>query len=430
MLHLIKKIFTPTAKHDAPITVARNEHHIAIEHISPSAIKVLTRLHEAGYAAYLVGGSVRDLLLGKRPKDFDVATNALPEEVKALFRNCRLIGQRFRLAHVFYGSEIIEVATFRASHDKGSKLEGHTHEGRIVRDNVYGTMEEDAWRRDFSINALYYNIADGAVVDYTGGMTDLKNRQLAIIGDPKTRYLEDPVRMLRAIRFASKLGLTIHKKTADAIAPNAKLLKKVASSRLFDEILKLFLTGHALDTFHSLQQFKLVDELLPATAASLANDTQNIFQNFIDLGLKNTDERVHEGKSVTPAFLLAVILWQPIQDVIAQLRRDRQPPAAALEAAISQVLHEQSQYISTPRRFTHSMRAIWTMQPLFFKRQGKRPFRMMEQPRFRAAFDFLLLRAQAGEKIDRVASWWQEFVDADDTKRESLIAQLPKRAKK
>lgn len=406
--------------------IPRSQHTISRKNISSNALKVLNRLHEAGYEAYLVGGSVRDLLLGKLPKDFDVATNALPEDVKKIFRNCRIIGRRFRLAHVFFGPDIIEVATFRASHTDGPDGHGQMRDGMIIRDNVYGSLKDDAWRRDFRINALYYNIADYSVVDFTGGMSDLKKRSLQMIGDAATRYKEDPVRMLRAIRFADKLDLTIDKKTALPLSEQAHLLAQIPPSRLFEELLKLFLTGHALKSYQQLQKFSLLKPLLPMTFECLKHDPEGIIAKFIHLALENTDKRVQEGKSVTPAFLFSVLLWEPIQVETAQHRKNNMPPMIAMEKAINHVLAEQNKFICIPRRFTHSMRAIWAMQPLLFRRHGKNAFRLIEQPRFRAAYDFLLLRAEAGEKVNQVANWWEKFTVADAAEREKLIKELPK----
>lgn len=375
----------------------------------------------------MVGGSVRDLLLGRKPKDFDVATNATPEQVKQLFRNCRLIGKRFRLAHVFFGPEIIEVATFRADHNKGADEHGQTRDGMIIRDNVYGTLEDDAWRRDFRINALYYNIADFSVVDYTGGIADIKKRRVTMIGDPKIRYQEDPVRMLRAIRFANKLDLAIHKSTAKPLTEISHLLAQIPASRLFEEILKLLLHGCAVKNFTKMRHFRLFRQFFPMTVESLESDRGEVFQRFILQALQDTDERIQQGKTVTPAFIIAVLLWEPVQTRAATLRKQQLRPVIAMEKAIQQVLAEQQQYVSIPRRFTHSISAIWSMQPQFFRRHGKRAEKLLNQPRFRAAYDFFQLRAHAGEKIDNVAQWWQDYINASDEKRQQLVANLPNR---
>ncbi len=410
-----------------PLVIPRDQHTISRKNISPNALKVLVRLHKAGYQAYLVGGSVRDILLGKKPKDFDVATSATPEDVKSLFRNCRLIGRRFRLAHVFFGREIIEVATFRGSHENGSDEHGQTRNGMIIRDNVYGSLKEDAWRRDFRINALYYNIADFSIVDFTGGIQDIKKQRIQMIGNPTTRYQEDPVRMLRAIRLANKLDLAIHKKTAAPLQQVSHLLANIPPSRLFDELLKLLLTGHAVKNFKQLRDFKLFQQLFPMTVKCLENDSQGQFNQFIQLALHNTDQRIQQDKTVTPAFILAVLLWQPIQEQITLLRKERLSPMVMMENSINQVLYKQIQYVSIPKRFTHSMRAIWSMQPLFFRRHGKRAKQLMEQPRFRAAYDFLLLRAESGEPVEHLASWWQQFIVSDAEQQQQLIDNLPKR---
>ncbi len=410
-----------------PIIIPRDKHNISRKNISSNALKVLQRLHHAGFQSFLVGGSVRDLLLGNKPKDFDVATDAKPEQIKHLFRNCRLIGKRFRLAHIHFGAEIIEVATFRADHSKGADKHGQMRDGMIIRDNVYGSLKDDAWRRDFRINALYYNIADFSVVDYTGGIEDIRKRQICMIGNPQTRYQEDPVRMLRAIRFASKLNLSIHKSTAQPLTKISHLLSQIPPSRLFEEVLKLLLHGCAVKNFTEMCKYQLFKQLFPLTIKSLEGEHKAIFEQFILLALTDTDTRVVENKKATPAFILAVLLWEPIQTIAAKLRQQRLSPMIAMEKAIQQVLTEQNQSIMIPRRFTHSMREIWLLQPQFIRRQGNRAEKLFNQPRFRAAYDFLLLRAKAGEKIDNVASWWQNYIHATEEQRQKLVADLPKR---
>ena len=400
-----------------PLIVPRDEHPISRTNISSYALKVLYRLKEAGYQAFLVGGAVRDLLLGLSPKDFDVATNAHPDQVKQLFRNCRLIGRRFHLAHIRFGFEIIEVATFRAAHtsiDEDNSVDEDSRvldaRGRILRDNLYGSIEEDVWRRDFTANALYYNIEDFSVWDYVGGVADARARVLRLIGDPQTRYREDPVRMLRAMRFAAKLDFVIEAHTAEPIAKLAGMLDGVPPARLFDEINKLFLVGSAVKSFEMLTQYQLVEHLFPDLAAALAHfGPDSSAAKVLQLGLKGTDERVREDKSVTPMFLFAVLLWPVIRRLC-----ERTPPAPGMEiealvVACEQATARQQARIAVPKRFTLPMREMIALQPRFERREGRRVLRVLDHPRFRAAYDFLLLRAAAGEVPLELATWWTEI---------------------
>ncbi|MCO6441419.1 MAG: polynucleotide adenylyltransferase PcnB [Nitrococcus mobilis] len=399
------------AIHHDPVVISRSEHGISRANISRNALKVLYRLNKAGYAAYLVGGGVRDLSLGREPKDFDVATDARPEQVKQLFRNCRLIGRRFRLAHVYFGCEIIEVATFRALQEAGEAGEQARvlEDGRLLRDNVFGTIEEDALRRDFTVNALYYHIADFTLVDYVGGMADLRRGVLRLIGDAEVRYREDPVRMLRAVRFAVKLGFRMHPETAGAIPRMAHLLGHIPPARLFDETLKLFATGMGLEAFECLRHYGLFGYLFPATEAVLLDDEFGAALGFLAGALANTDRRVAEGKSVTPAFLFAALLWPSI----AQRLTAAEPHAAGsiqeIHKAASEVLQDQARCVTIPKRFSMPMREIWSLQPRFERRTGKRALRLLSHPRFRAAYDFLLLRAEAGEVEAELARWWTQL---------------------
>jgi poly(A) polymerase len=402
--------------------IPREQHVISRKNISKAALRVLYRLNEAGYAAYLVGGAVRDLLLGGHPKDFDVATSATPEEVKKLFRNCRLIGRRFRLAHVVYGSEIIEVATFRGTGEDDGESGGDRHivDGRIVRDNVWGTIEEDALRRDFRVNALYYDISDFSVRDYVGGMQDVEDRVLHLIGDPATRYREDPVRMLRAARLAAKLGFRIDAKAAAPFEELGPLLLDAAPARLFDESLKLFLAGHGLKSFHMLEQCGLLKFMFPATARALKRGDQAL-RALIEQGLANTDARVAEGKSVTPAFLFAVLLWGEVRDLAHAWMVKGLDGNEAWARAAAHVVAEQCQRVAIPRRFTITMEEIWSLQPRFEQVQRKRVFRLLAHPRFRAAFDFLLLRAAEAPGIRQLGEWWAH---AQQLPHETLAAAL------
>jgi poly(A) polymerase len=370
----------------------------------------LRRLQKAGYQAHLVGGGVRDLLLGREPKDFDVATDASPEEVRDTFRNCRLIGRRFRLAHVHFGRDIIEVATFRGSHNGEDSIAAQSDQGMILRDNVFGTIEEDALRRDFTVNALYYNLKDFSVIDYVGGVEDLQAGLLRLIGDPETRFREDPVRLLRAIRFAAKLGFNIHKDSEAPIFQLGDLLDEVPAARLFEEVLKLFLGGVAVHTFEKLRHYDLFRHLFPSTDKSLEIEEQQFPIQFVLQGLKNTDTRIREDKPVTPAFLFAVLLWEPVRQRAQQAMERGVIPQQAMFDAADEVISEQVQKIAIPRRFSSQMKEIWSMQSRLEKsRSGKRARRLLENPRFRAAYDFLLLRAAASEADQQLADWWTRY---------------------
>jgi len=421
--------FPASGDASGPRVVTRSEHPISRANISSNALKVLYRLKEAGYQAFLVGGAVRDLMLGLHPKDFDVATNARPEQVKQLFRNCRLIGRRFHLAHVRYGYEIIEVATFRAAHtamdeDNGVDEGGHRvldERGRILRDNLYGSIEEDVWRRDFTANALYYNIVDFSIWDYVGGFDDARNRVLRLIGDPATRYREDPVRMLRAVRFAAKLDFTIHPDTAAPIPVLAWMLDAVPAARLFDETNKLFLSGCATPAFELLTRLGLLRHLFPDLAEVLEKAPDGSAARLLSLGLAGTDERVRADKSVTPTFLFAVLLWPVIR---ATFERGQQRTAGEgvtemqdLIAACDQVIARQQTRVAVPRRFTLPLREIVGLQLRFERRDGRRTLRLLDHPRFRAAYDFLLLRTAAGEIDEELAQWWTEVQSLDPQER-------------
>ena len=415
-----------------PVIISRAAHTISRAHISPAALKVLYRLKDAGYQAFLVGGSVRDLLLGIRPKDFDVATDALPEEVRRIFRNCRLIGRRFRLAHVHYGDEIIEVATFRAAaappevddddHREVDDQRVHDDSGRILRDNVYGSIDGDVWRRDFTANALYYNIADFSVWDYVQGAADVTSRVLRLIGDPEVRYREDPVRMLRAARFAGKLGFTLHPGTRAPMAELAPLLGGVPAARLFDECTKLFLAGHGLASLDRLADFDLLAHLLPGTADELAHHPQGPAAKLLRLGLAGTDARVAADKAVTPTFLFAVLLYGPIARLCAAKVAAGAPESLAIVAATDEVLAQQLRRVAVPKRFTLPLREMLALQPRFERRDGRRTLALLQHPRFRAAYDFMLLRAEAGLIPTEIATWWTEIQTLPAEERAQRIA--------
>jgi len=406
-----------------PRRIPRSEHCISRSNISQSALKVLYRLQKAGYQAYLVGGGVRDLLLGREPKDFDVATDASPDQVKALFRNCRLIGRRFRLAHVQFGQEIIEVATFRASHD-GADEDGVMRNGMIVRDNVYGTVEDDAWRRDFTVNALYYDVGDFSVIDYTGGMEDLLAGRLRMIGDPATRFREDPVRMLRAVRFAAKLGFRIDPQSEAAIYELGELLTEVPPARLFDEVLKLFLGGYAVETFELLRHYRLFAHLFPHTEARLAHEENHFPLTLLAHALENTDIRIEANKPVTPAFLFAALLWEPVRHLSARYRAQGMPESEALQVASDEIVSAQVARVAFPKRFSLQSREIWTLQERLVRRNGRRAERLLEHPRFRAAYDFLLLRQQSGEEVGELARWWGRYQEAEPDERAAMVDAL------
>ncbi|MBK6727853.1 MAG: polynucleotide adenylyltransferase PcnB [Xanthomonadales bacterium] len=397
--------------------VARADHCISRQYISPNALRVLYRLRDAGFDAGLVGGAVRDLLLGNRPKDFDVATNATPEQVKALFRNCRLIGRRFRLAHVHYGDEIIEVSTFRGISDDGSG-DREMVDGRLTRDNVYGSIEEDAVRRDFTVNALYYAIDDFSVRDYVGGFEDVQRRVLRLIGDVERRFREDPVRTLRAVRFAAKLGFVVADDVAVGIREYGPLLVDAPPARLFDEMLKLFLAGHALSGFREMERYGLFAVLFPESSLAIHKDPRG--RALIEAALASTDARIALGKPVTPAFLFAALLWPAVEYRAAALA-ERGHGDAEIDAS-AQIVAEQALRIALPKRFSLPMQEIWDLQPRFLNNQRKRVQRLLAHPRFRAAFDFLLLRASAhAELADLAARWEQAQRDGPD----AVLAGLP-----
>jgi len=401
--------------------IPRAEHSISRAAISPNALRVLYRLREAGYEAFLVGGCVRDLLIGITPKDFDIATSALPEEVKRTFRNCRLIGRRFRLAHVFFGREIIEVATFRANVDDGSGDRETHEEGRLLRDNVYGSIEDDALRRDFTANALYYAIEDFSVRDWVGGYGDVQARVLRLIGDPESRYREDPVRMLRAVRLAAKLDFTIEPLSAAPIRELAPLLAGAAPARLFDECLKMFLTGHAEKSFLALEEHGLLPGLLPETARALATNRSGALRAMLVQALRNTDRRIAEDKPVTPAFLFAALLWPAYCRELAVLQKQGVDSAVAQQRAADRVTLHQAERIALPRRFSLPMQEIWLLQPRFAQRLRKRVFKLLAHPRFRAAFDFLELRLYGTPEVEADVEFWRQAqVQSPELLAESL----------
>jgi poly(A) polymerase len=402
--------------------IPREQHGISREHINACALKVTSGLQEAGHSAFIVGGAARDLILGLEPKDFDVATNATPEEVRAIFRRSRIIGRRFRLVHVMCGAETVEVSTFRggtSASDDDVITDTHVDEhGRLLHDNVFGSQEEDARRRDFTVNALFFDPIHEEVWDYLNGYEDIKARRLRIIGDPVRRYREDPIRMLRVVRLAAKLDMQLDPDTAAPIRDLAPLLRNVPPSRLFDEMLKLLLSGHALSCVTELRKRGLHHGLLPMLDVILE---QPLGERFITLALKNTDERVRQEKPVSPGFLFAALLWHEVLAAWNQRQVAGEKPVPALHQAMDDVLAVQNKNLAIPRRYDAIMKEIWGMQPRFAGRSGRRPFRLLEHPRFRAAYDFMLLRGESGEVDAELGKWWEAFQRASSSEREAML---------
>jgi poly(A) polymerase len=430
----LQKVFNKRAKADAAINKAAMDptngsdisaakvilakhHKIDKSLISQAALKTCDGLQKAGFEAFIVGGAVRDLLMGVKPKDFDIATNATPEEVYKVFRRSRIIGRRFRLVHVLWGNETIEVSTFRGHHL--AEGDAHTNDsGRIIRDNIFGSLEEDAVRRDFTANAMYYNPTNEQVLDFHNGVADLKANLLRMIGDPTTRYQEDPVRMLRAVRLSAKLGLKIEKATQAPIQKLADLLQDVPPSRLFDEMLKLFLSGHAVESINALREQHLHHGLLPLLDVVLE---QPLGEKFVMLALKNTDDRIRIGKSSNPSFLFATLLWHEMLIAWKKYQAQGEHPIPALHIAMNEVIDIQAEKMAIHNRFTATMKEIWAMQPRFEQRAGKRPYALLTHPRYRAGYDFLLLRCESGEIDTEIGDWWTEFADASTERRTAML---------
>jgi len=428
-----KKTNPASASFDKPLIFSRDQHPVSRQLLSPSALKVLYRLNKSGFDAYLVGGGVRDILLGLEPKDFDIATNATPDEIKALFRNCRLIGRRFRLAHIVFGREIIEVATFRGHHDNASdqeksckKTSKQSEDGMLLRDNIYGSIEEDAERRDFTINALYYSTKDFKVYDFANGVQDVNDRVIRLIGDPETRYREDPVRMLRAIRFATKLDMQISDGTKAPIKKLSSLMANIPAARLFEEFLKMFISGKAVANFEQLRSYDLFGYFFPAVDQALNSDPkeQEFLLDFIMLAMENTDKRINNDQRVTPAFLFAAMLWYPLQKHIQQIKVTTQlTPQDVFFAALNEIMPEQQRSIAIPKRFQAVIKDIWILQEKLARRDGKRAFKTFEHQKFRAGYDFLLLRAQieATPELNELAQWWTDFQEVSNEARIQMI---------
>ncbi len=400
--------------------IAQEYHGIEHRDLSPGSLRVIEDLQRAGFEAYLVGGGIRDLLLGKHPKDFDVATNARPQEIQRVFRKSRLIGRRFQIVHVRMGAEIIEVTTFRGS-AQNSNLQQANASGMLVRDNVFGTVEDDAVRRDFTMNALYYNPKTHEVLDFVGGYDDLEDQVIRIIGDADTRYREDPVRMLRAIRFIGKLGLNLSEETAEPIRRLAPLLRDVSASRLFDEVLKLLQAGYGRATFKELVKYDLLKPLFPQTDALLKEGDDPHYEALIQAALTNTDTRLAEGKSVTPAFLYAALYWPQVHRRWQELEAEGHERSNSLIIAGAETLDFNQQFVAVPKRFTTTVREIWELQTKLEKRHGRRPDSTLEHPRFRAGYDFLLLRERSGEIAPGLGEWWTQYQIADESQRRAMI---------
>jgi poly(A) polymerase len=433
-----------SASFDNPLVFSRDQHPVSRKLLSPNALKVLYRLNKGGFDAYLVGGGVRDILLGFEPKDFDIATNATPDEIKALFRNCRLIGRRFRLAHIVFGREIIEVATFRGHHDNATdqeksckKTSKQSEDGMLLRDNIYGTIDEDAERRDFTINALYYSAKDFKVYDFANGVQDVNDKVIRLIGDPETRYREDPVRMLRAIRFSTKLDMKISDGTQAPIKELSSLMANIPAARLFEEFLKMFISGKAVANFEQLRNYNLFGYFFPAVDQALndKSDEQRFLLDFIMLSMENTDKRINNDQRVTPAFLFAAMLWYPLQKHIQQIKVTTQlTPQDIFFAALNEIMPEQQRSIAIPKRFQAVIKDIWILQDKLNRREGKRAFKTFEHPKFRAGYDFLLLRAQieGTDELKELAHWWTDFQEVSNEARLQMIkgVKLPQGSKR
>ena len=405
--------------HTQPVTLTAKQHGINPQLVSANAIRVTSTLQQAGFKAFLVGGAVRDLLLGIKPKDFDIATNATPEQVKRLFRRAFIIGKRFQIVHVMFGQDLLEVTTFRGASSDGAPKDEH---GRVLRDNTFGEQHEDALRRDFTINAMYYDPATQTVLDYHGGIADIRNKTLRIIGVPEARFREDPVRLLRVVRFAAKLNFTIAQDTREPIAIMAPLINNVPAARVFDEMLKLLMSGHALACLQQLRKEGLHHGLLPLLDVVLE---QPMGEKFVRLALASTDDRVKQGKPVSPGFLFASLLWHQVLEKWTAYQAAGEYPIPALHLAADDVLNTQTDKLALQRKIASDMRDIWAMQPRFERRIGKSPYKLLEHLRLRAGYDFLLLRCASGEIDSEVGEWWTAFIDADGAGREELLAKKP-----
>ena len=422
MLKRLIKLLTPNSS-STPKSQGASVHDIKLHQLSPNAVKVCADLQKANFSAYIVGGGIRDSLINSKPKDFDVATNATPEQVRKVFRSARIIGRRFKIVHVRFGREIIEVTTFRGHHEDGKARDAvQSEQGLLLRDNVYGDIESDAIRRDFTVNALYYDPIKCQLLDFTTGLNDIKNHTLRIIGDASERYREDPVRMLRAARFVAKLGFKLEPATEAPIHKLAELLDHIPSARLFEEVLKLMLGGSATATVTSLQDYDLLKHLFPGVAPHIHASDFN--RQLIELVCVNTDKRIRQDKRVTPAFIFAAFLWIPLQHEIKRLMADGIKAGEAYNTAATGVIAQQLTRTAIPKRFTLPMRDIWYLQSSLERRQPGRVLSIVQHEKFRAAYDFLLLREDAGENLGGVGQWWTEFQFADETQQQRMIDEL------
>ena len=426
---LISRVFGRKPGHARPVALEASQHGIRREDLSSGSRRTVETLQQHGYQAFVVGGAVRDLLAGIKPKDFDVATDATPEQVRQCFRRSRIIGRRFQIVHVMMGQETIEVTTFRGHHGQQDSHRAHTDDqGRVLRDNVFGSQKDDAARRDFTVNALYYDPVAETVVDYHHGLADLKLRTLRMIGDPATRYREDPVRMLRAVRLAAKLDFSIEPATRRPIGELSELVGNIPPSRLFDEMLKLLTSGQAVKCVQQLRAEGLHHGLLPMLDVILE---QPLGERFVMLALDNTDRRVRDGKPISPGFLFATLLWHEVLAKWEAIKAGGERPIPALFQAMDEVLDVQAEKLAITRRVAGDIKDIWSVQPRFEQRSGKRPYALLEQPRFKASLDFLLLRAESGEVDAELAEWWSDFLDADgETRAAMLLPQKPDEKKK
>lgn len=421
---LLRKILRrkpPVENKNLPI-VNKGKYPDLTDNIPWHVVKILHKLQKNGHQGYLVGGCIRDLLLRITPKDLDIATSATPEQMAKLFRNCRIIGRRFKLAHLLFKRSIIEVATFRQGQEHEDQHQDTNDLGMLVRDNAYGTIELDAWRRDFTINSLYYDATSNVLLDFTGGFTDLQHKLLRIIGDPEQRYVEDPVRMLRALRFSAKLGFTIEENTAKAIHQKKPLIRHVASSRLTDEVLKLLASGNGCKVYQMLEDFQVFEIIFPATAKAI-NDNQH-YQQIIKNTLLSTDKRIKQQKPTAPAFLFAALLWPALQQKISELSNKKMMFAKKFDLACENILNEQKQITAISKRFIKTIKEIWHLQHTLTKLRKRTSMRLITHPRFRAGYDFLLIRAAAGDADKDNAAWWTKFQEVDDATKQLMVNEL------
>ena len=433
--HLIKKFSSsvPSVKREV-IPVA--DHPLRVEDLSPFALKVADDLRDAGYEAYIVGGCIRDALIGKEPKDFDVATNATPEQVKRLYRRARIVGRRFQIVHVQNRHETIEVTTFRGHHEdtkssssfgRGEPRAKKSGKGMLMRDNVFGSMEDDAVRRDFTCNALYFDTDTEEIIDFLGGVSDLRNGLLRTIGDPAKRFREDPVRMMRAIRFQAKLGITLDSESKKQMSRAAHLISEVSPARLFDEVIKLLLHADASEAYRLFHESGLFERLFPATYQEISHNNQ--LSRMLEIAMQHTEQRLGIGKGVSPFYLYSTLLWPSVEPKFKQLssraaKSKNVPASRAMTIAASEALEEQARQITIPKRFSLAMRDTWHLQTQLPRRNGQQAAKSLQHPKFRAGYDFLLMREQSGEEMNQLGEWWTKYQESNETEREKMVADL------